>query len=441
MARSKRPEGTRNPNGAGSLYYSEYDGYWHARVTVGVLDNGKPDRRHIKRKDEDEAREEYRKLLNEYENGTVRKKGRDWTVEAWLHHWVENIAPLTARYKTMRGYQTAVYRHLIPGIGAHRMRRIEPDHFEKLYVKMMESGLKPGTAHQVHRTARTAFGEAERRGIIMHRNPAALAKAPRVEEEEIEPLEAEEIQKLLAAALQRRNGVRYVIALALGARQGESLGMKWERLNETRRTLRVRKALQRQKWQHGCDDPHECGARHHRTKTCKQPCNKHKRPCPEPCPPDCAEHARMCPQRHGGGLVEVDVKSKAGRRTFALPDELFYLLMRHKARQDRERDRAGTEWHGGGWIFTQPNGKPLDPRADYGEWKDLLAESGVREARLHDARHTAATVLLILGVPDRTVMDVMGWSTASMKQRYMHVTDEIRREVADQLNGYFWKAN
>lgn len=57
---------------------------------------------------------------------------------------------------------------------------------------------------------------------------------------------------------------------------------------------------------------------------------------------------------------------------------------------------------------------------------------------MHDARHTAATVLLLLGVQDRAVMDIMGWSTMAMKQRYMHVTEGLRRDVAEQLNGYFW---
>ena len=60
----------------------------------------------------------------------------------------------------------------------------------------------------------------------------------------------------------------------------------------------------------------------------------------------------------------------------------------------------------------QPNGKPIDPRRDQYEWKALLAEAGVREARLHDARHTAATVLLLLGVRERAVMDVMDGPTA-----------------------------
>lgn len=101
--------------------------------------------------------------------------------------------------------------------------------------------------------------------------------------------------------------------------------------------------------------------------------------------------------------MEVDVKSRAGRRGIGLPDQLFDLLMTHWEAQAKEREHAGSEWHDGDWMFTQPNGKPIDPRADHAEWKELLKEAGVREARLHDARHTAATVLL-LGVSDRAVM-------------------------------------
>jgi integrase len=78
-------------------------------------------------------------------------------------------------------------------------------------------------------------------------------------------------------------------------------------------------------------------------------------------------------------------------------------------------------------VFRQPNGKPIDPKRDHDAWKDLLKAAGVRDARLHDARHTAATMLLLLSVPDRAVMDVMGWSEMSMLTRYQHVTDPLRK--------------
>ncbi|MGH3155105.1 MAG: tyrosine-type recombinase/integrase, partial [Streptosporangiaceae bacterium] len=86
-------------------------------------------------------------------------------------------------------------------------------------------------------------------------------------------------------------------------------------------------------------------------------------------------------------------------------------------------------------------GEPVKPHTDYREWKRLLKEAGLPEARLHDARHTAATVLLILGVPARTVMSLMGWSSTEMAARYQHVTDAIRREVARQVDGLIWRAH
>jgi integrase len=387
-------------------------------------------------RDRAEVAAKVRKLERQRDAGTVAKPGRPWTVEQWLTHWLENIARPTVRYKPYLGYRTAVHRHLIPGLGKHRMDRIQPEHLEKLYARMLGAGLRPGTAHQVHRTARTAFGEAVKRGHLP-RNPVALARPPRVEDAEVDPFEADEVSRVLAVALTKRNGVRFVIALALGLRQGEALGLKWPRLHEPSKTLEVMRALQRRTWHHGCADLHACGARYHKTRPCPKNCKRHKRPCPPPCPPDCESHARWCPQRRDGGLVEVDVKSQAGRRGIALPDQLYALIEQHRDMQQAEH--AGTEWHENGWMFTQPNGQPLDPRRDLAEWKALLREAGVRDARLHDARHTAATTLLLLGVPERAVMDMMGWSHSAMVRRYSHVTARLRRDIADRLNEHLWE--
>ena len=78
---------------------------------------------------------------------------------------------------------------------------------------------------------------------------------------------------------------------------------------------------------------------------------------------------------------------------------------------------------------------PLNPNSDYHRWKALLKTAGVRDGRLHDARYTAATVLLVLGVPERSVMGIMGWSSTAMAARYQHVTNPIRRTVAAQVGG------
>jgi integrase len=443
VADDEKPKKTRAANGESSIYLGN-DGYYHGRVTMGIKDNGESDRRHVKRKvkpgkdGEDRARKEVEKevskLERERDNGTARKAGPKWTFERWLQHWLKNIVEPNVKYKGYVAYEVACRVHLIPGLGAHRLERLEPEHLEKFYTKMQASGSKPATAHQVHRTARAALGEAHRRGHV-GRNVAALAIPPRLVEAEIPALPVVDMKRLIERALTRRNGVRYVVALAMGYRQGESLGLEWAQLDEELQEIHLREQIQRQKWQHGCQDPQACGERLHKKEPCRLPCFRHTRPCPPPCPPDCTKHASSCPERRGGGLVRVDVKSKASKRGAGVPDTLFLLLMYHKQAQEEERRIAGTEWQDHGLMFCQPNGKPVDPRRDLDEWKELLVAEGIDEARLHAARHSFATLLGQLQVTDRTAQLVMGWSDASQAKRYQKPNSVILRDVAERVEG------
>lgn len=398
-------ERTRAANGRSSVYLGN-DGWWHGRVTMGVRDDGKPDRRHVRARTQKDVTAKVKKLERDRASGTVSRPGQRWTVSGWLEHWVENIISATVRQSTLTGYRTAVYRHLTPGLGSHRLARLEAEHIEKLYAKMAASGLKPGTVHQAHRTLRTALNEAVRRGHIV-KNPVELAKAPRLTDEEIEPFTVDEARRILATAEQQRNGARWVVALSVGLRKGEALGLQWPDLDLDAGTLRVRRTLQRYAWRHGCGG--SCGR----------------------------SRARDCPSRTGG-LVTVETKSRAGRRGIGLPDPVVDLLRRHRDAQDVEREKAADLWEEGGWVFAQPNGRPINPRTDHNHWKALLREAGVREARLHDARHTAATMLLLLGVPERAAMATMGWSHSAMVKRYQHVTEPIRRDIAGRVGGLLW---
>jgi Phage integrase family. len=121
-----------------------------------------------------------------------------------------------------------------------------------------------------------------------------------------------------------------------------------------------------------------------------------------------------------------------------LPDALVDLLRSQLAAQAVERAAARQLWADEDWIFATRTGGAASPNSDFHEWKSLLQGAGVRDARLHDARHSAATMLLVLGVPERTVMSVMGWSSTSMAARYQHVTDPIRRDVARRMGTLLW---
>lgn len=196
----------------------------------------------------------------------------------------------------------------------------------------------------------------------------------------------------------------------VGLRQGEALGLKWGDLDLVAGSLAVRRSRQRPRWEHGCGGK----------------CGKPK--------------AGYCPERIAAREDTAETKSRNGRRVIGLPDELTALLQQHRAEQDREREVAAQLWQEGDWVFTTPTGQPLNPRTDYTNWKKLLADAGVCKGRLHDARHTAATVLLVLGVPERAVMGLMGWSDSAMTKRYQHITQEVRKDVASQVGCLLWQA-
>jgi integrase len=254
------------------------------------------------------------------------------------------------------------------------------------------------------------LGQAVRRKHITE-NPASLAKAPRLAEEEIEPYTIEEVKRILAAADGRRNSARWAVALALRLRQGEALGLRWKDVDLAAGTLVVRRARQRPRYAHGCDG------------TCGQ------------------VRAGYCPQRKAARAATAETKTKYGRRGIGLPAELVTLLRRHRAEQDRDCEAAAQLWNDGGWVFATPTGQPVNPSSDYHEWKKLFKAAGVRDGRLHDARHTAATVLLVLGVAERAVMGLMGWANTAMAARYQHITPRVRTDVATLVGGLLWTAS
>ena len=129
----------------------------------------------------------------------------------------------------------------------------------------------------------------------------------------------------------------------------------------------------------------------------------------------------------------------SSRRTLVLPEALVGQLRSHRLTQTEQRLRSGPHWHAGlDLIFPAELGLPMDPSRDRRAWKKLLAAAGVRDVRLHDARHTAATLLLVQGVDLRTVMSIMGWTEMATAQRYSHAVDELRVEAARRMGGALW---
>jgi len=260
----------------------------------------------------------------------------------------------------------------------------------------------------VRRTLNKALNDAVKRGRL-GRNPVSLANTPRYDPPEVDPLTVAEARTLLASAENEPNGAAFMIAISLGMRRGEVLGLSWSDVELDAGRLHVRRQLEQRKWQHGCADPDRC-----------------------------ADRGAHCPERTGGGLVLAELKTRQSRRTLPLPEPLIVILRKHRQHQREARIHAGTMWHDSGLVFTNRVGRGIAPADHSLHWTAFLEAAGVRPARLHDARHTAATLLLVQGVDQRVVMSMFGWTSPAMTTRYQHVVPELVEEANRRMSDLLW---
>lgn len=396
-----------------SSIYKGADGSWHARVVVGLGQDGRAHRKHLRRKVRADLVKAVRALETARDLGEYQWTEDDPRVQDWFQHWLTRIQPMSARRKTLATYESQMRLHLLPTLGHLRLSELRPEHLENLYTALLSAGRSVHTVRAVHRVARSSLNEAVRRRRLVH-NPALVARPPRVSEPEVDPLTIDECRQVLAAAQGLPNAPRWSLALALGLRQGEALGLMWSDLDLAGGTVNIRRSVQRWTWRHGC--PSIYGH------------------------PSCGRsRGGSCPDRTDGGLVLIEPKTKASRRTIVLPSALRDELRAHRARQAEDRLKAGPYWNDDhDLVFATPEGDIVDPAQDHKSWKRLLVAAGVRTVRVHDARHTAATLLLLQETDLRTVMAIMGWTELATAQRYTHAVDELRQRAAAKMGAILW---
>ena len=388
----------QDPADATPTPYKGKDGYWHVYIPMGWHPDGRLDRKHLRRKTRTEVVQAQRRLEQQRDRGEYVRSSKDCTFGWWAEHWLEEVLPLAGRKaKTIEGYRSTLKVHVLPHLAGARLSALSAEVIRGRLGDMKKAGASPHTVSATHRVVRSCLSSAVETGRLAT-NPAKLVKVEKPHEPEVEPLTVADATRILRVAANRRNGARWSVALALGLRQGEALGLKWVDLDLEAETLVVRRSLRRETGRHGCevDDAGDasCGYK----------------------------QGGRCPDRTQGGLVARTTKTGKARM-IPLPPGLAPLLRSHKAAQAADRLQAGFLWQDEDWIFATEFGAPIDPRRDWAEWKEVLRRAGVRDARVHDARHTAATLLLANGVDTRTLMDLLGWTEHRTAQRYAHVID------------------
>lgn len=435
--------GTRRGNGESWIRETLNDrGYYEARVWMGVKPDGRPDRRHIQRKSLPAVRRAVRELERKRDAGVAGKAGRVRTVREMLTRHLAVVLPQRGRAPgTIISYRSLCQYQIFPRWGGQRIDRLLPEHIEDGYAEMLAAGLSAASVRKVHAILSSAYEiEVKRQNVA--RNPCRLVEPPRLAQADKTALTETQARGVIAAVSGRRNAARWSVGLACGLRQGEALGLRWDYMDLEAGEMRVWYQIQRLSWRHGCDDPAGCSERWH-----KRPCPKR---CPKAarksgrrhacipagakglCPPDCAGHALMCPRRQGGGMVFREIKERR-RKTVRLPPELVAALRAQHAAQARERLAAGSTWEAHDLVFAQENGKPVDTRADWQEWSDILTGAGIAHSGTHAMRHTAATIALDEGVALAVVQEMLGHSDIRVTRGYTHVSSPLAEDAAARM--------
>src|SRR5260370_33011166 len=364
----------RRGNREGSLTQRK-DGLWQGAVTMS------DGRRKFLYGSREEVRRKVAAAVHAVDAGTM-SDSRGITVGEFLDQWLADVVRPNVRPWTFAGYEVNVRLHLKPTIGRLQLDRLTPLQVQQLLNTKAASGLETKSVRYIRGTLRTALNQAVRWGLIA-RNAASLVDGPRVERYEIQPFTPDEARTFLASMKGDRLEALYSVALTMGLRQGEALGLRWHDVDLSLGYLKVSKQL----------------------------------------------------QRIDGKSQLVEPKTPRSRRTVAMPISIVSALKAHQGRQQAEKEAAADRWVDHGLVFTRPNGKPIDPTRVSKEFHRHLDRAGLPQRRFHDLRHSCATLLLVQGVSPRVVMDVLGHSQIGLTMNtYTHVIPELRRQAADRMD-------
>ena len=367
----------RRGHGEGSIY-ERNDGRWAASITL----EGRK-RKTFYGKTRKEVQEQLKTALHQQQQGTLVTGPRQ-KVEQFLIHWLENIQKPTIRPRSYIYYRDLIHKHILPVLGRYQLPKLSPEHVEALYAQKLKEGLSASTVHSIHTVLHKALNTAVRRHLLT-RNVCEEVSLPRKTRYEIHPLMPEQVQQFLAALADHRLKALYILALATGMRLGELLGLKWQDINLAENALQVRRTLS---------------------------------------------------YVNNVGYSEHEPKTEKSRRSILLPAFVTAELKAHRARQLEEKLKVGALWENKDLVFCNSMGGYLHPTSSIQKnfWA-ILKKAGLPRIRFHDLRHSAATLLLGMGVHPKIVQEILGHSNISMTMNtYSHVLPTMQKEAMEKIN-------
>ena len=326
------------------------------------------------------AKKRRAELIHELDNGNFIKPGKT-TVAKYLERWLADYAKPNLSPRSFERYAGVIHQYLIPKMGNILLTQLKPEHIQNHYMSMLSKGLSGSTVRFHHAVVHKALQTAVKWQLLKH-NAANSVDVPRPHHNEMQTWDEYEVRRFLEATKASPYYALFHTALFTGMRRSELLGLQWRDIDIQQ--IHVNRAL------------------HH---------------------------------LKDGSYVFTEPKSAKSRRAIALSPSSVLVLAEHKERQEGIRAMIGAPLNQDDLVFSTPEGKPLRPNTVTRVWTTLAVKAGVKRIRLHDARHTHASLMLKQGVHPKIVQERLGHSTIAMTlDIYSHVAPGLQEAAAENFD-------
>ena len=374
---------TRRGAGEGSIFKDPKNGRWRALVDLGADASGKRQRKKVSGRTRAEVLLKLREVQRDAEDG-LAAGGRHLTVgalgEEWLRHSSGELSATTLEVRTW-----AVRQHLVPALGARRVRQLSAEDVSLFLQDLALAGYARASLEKVRGVLIQVLRHAERQGLVA-RNVAALVPTPAGPRAEGRSLTVGQARVLLEAAKGHPLEAAFVLGLTCGLRPGELLGLKWEDVDLDQGVLRISRAV----------------------------------------------------SRVGGTAQLGPTKTASSRRQLRLPAGTGDALRQHRVLQLARQAVMGEHWADLDLVFPTSRGTLLDPANLRRALRSVTEKAGLGRWHPHELRHSAASLLSAAGVPLEEVADVLGHaSTRVTSATYRHRTSPTVDAAARPMQALF----
>lgn len=331
-----------------------------------------------------EAHKRLTELLHEMNMGNYVRPGK-LTTGDYLQIWLTDYCKSYLSDRTHELYSYICEKHIAPTLGRVPLADLKPAHIQHLYADKMASGLSPRTVQITHVTLHKALKNAIKTGLLA-RNVADSVTAPRIERRSVRTMSEADVRLFLDYAKESEYYPLFYLALFTGMRRGELLALRWGDCDiDLLSQISVVRSL----------------------------------------------------QYANGKLSFKTPKTTRSKRLVSLSPATAIMLREHRDKQEDLRQSLGLPpLADDDLVFSHFDGTPLLPNSVTHAWIKLVRRCDLTGIRLHDARHTHASLLLRQGTHPKVVQERLGHGSIQITlDLYSHVTPGMQQAAAARLDG------